>query len=134
MADDYTSVLAHEFEARDGSFLLQLRVELRWDKAAFTRLTEAMRACCQAYDEGNVPAAVLEPSREPQMVPRWLADGYYYLSTFVRDWTTHPAWAKQTAPEQEYYDAAYERLHFLAEWFFSGQCPFRDPIVGFVPM
>ena len=82
---DYSSVLQQEFEAREGSFLLRLRVDLRWDKAAFTRLTVAMLACCQAYDEGNAPATVLESSREPQVAPRWLAEGHWYLDTFVRE-------------------------------------------------
>jgi len=50
MADDYGSILAHEFSAGEGSFLLQLRVHLTWDKAAFTCLTQAMLSCCQAYD------------------------------------------------------------------------------------
>jgi hypothetical protein len=56
------------------------------------------------------------------------------LGVFVRDWTTHPAWTKRTAPEQQYYAAAYERLRFLAEWFFTGQCPFKDTALAFAPM
>jgi hypothetical protein len=29
---------------------VQLRVDLQWDKDAFSRLTEAMRRCCKAYE------------------------------------------------------------------------------------
>lgn len=50
MDSDYRSILWSEFFAEEGSFLLQLRVDLYWDKAAFDRLTEAMRACCKEYE------------------------------------------------------------------------------------
>jgi len=37
-----TEVLQEEFEGADSSFLLRLRIDLRWDFAAFDRLTSAM--------------------------------------------------------------------------------------------
>jgi hypothetical protein len=49
MAERYLTILAREFRAGEGSFLLQLRIEMYWDKDAFRRLTEAMRACCKDY-------------------------------------------------------------------------------------
>lgn len=135
MADDFISMLAREFSA-DGkdTFLLQLRTDLNWDKAAFTRLTKAMLACCQAYDAQERRAAGVGESADMTPLPRWLADGFWYLDAFVRDWTTHPAWTERTAREQDYYDAAYERLHALAYWFFTGDCPYLDPVKGFAPM
>lgn len=39
-------LLRHEFRAEDGSFLLQLRVDLHWDRRAFSRLEQAMRHIC----------------------------------------------------------------------------------------
>ncbi|HEV2459141.1 MAG TPA: hypothetical protein VGS80_12330 [Ktedonobacterales bacterium] len=134
MADDYSAVLAHELSAGEGSFLLQLRVQWTWDKAAFTRLTEAMLACCRAYDAHVRRAAGGGYGAAATPLPRWLAEGFGYVSTFVREWTTHPAWAERTAPEQGYYDAAYRRLFMLAEWFFTGNCPYTDPDQGFAPM
>jgi hypothetical protein len=66
--------------------------------------------------------------------PRWHVEGFWLLSRFVRDWTTHPAWKDRTAPHQDSYDKAYERLNALADWFFTGVCPYKDPNKGFAPM
>jgi hypothetical protein len=97
MADEWYSILQREFNANEGSFLLQLRCDLVWDRTAFTRLTGAMLDCCKAYDTANDPPTTAYPG-------------------------------------SQYYDSAYERLDLLADWFFSGQCPFRDPDEGFAPM
>ena len=67
-------------------------------------------------------------------LPRWLAEGFWYVGWFVRDWTTHPAWSERTAQEQDYYDDAYERLFMLSEWFFTGDCPYTDPAKGLALM
>jgi hypothetical protein len=45
MPEDYLSVLQHEFAGDEGSFLLQLRPDMTWDRAAFNRLTQAMFEC-----------------------------------------------------------------------------------------
>ena len=134
MTSDYVSVLAHEFSAEEGSFLLQLRTEMTWDKVAFTRLTEAMLACCRAYDVGNLQPPLFEQAYYTARLPRWLAEGFWTVGTFVQGHTSHPAWSAQKAREQGYYDAAYYRLFMLGEWFFTGQCPYKDPDRGFAPM
>lgn len=134
MPDDYVSVLEHEFNAHKGSFLLGIRVYLTWDKAAFNRLTQAMLACCRAYDARDRRAAGIGSGADTMCLPRWLADGFWYVGTFVRDWTTHPAWHDTTRLEQDYYNDAYGRLHWLAEWFFTGDCPVTDPDRVFAPM
>src|SRR5262249_48927980 len=113
--------------AGEGSFLIQLRVQLAWDKAAFTRLTEVMLACCQTYDARERRAPGIGSGADTTPLPRWLAEGFRYVSTFVRDWTTPPAWQQTSVPEQDYYDAASERLHMLAAWFFTEDCPYSDP-------
>lgn len=132
--DDYPVVLAHEFVAGEGSFLLQLRVYLKWDKAAFTQLTQAMLTCCQAYDAHELRAAHIGEGAYQTPLPRWLAEGFWYVPTFVRDWTSHPAWKEYIESEQEYYDRAYERLDRLADWFFTGHCPSMNPAKTFAPM
>ncbi|WP_327576965.1 MULTISPECIES: hypothetical protein [unclassified Streptomyces] len=40
--DEITGVLRREFGAAEGSFLLRLRGDLEWDRAAFTCLERAM--------------------------------------------------------------------------------------------
>ena len=69
--NDYLDILRHEFEANDGSFLISMRVELEWDWEAFSRVTEAMRIYCDRHTESDV-------------VERWVASGFYYLTDVTR--------------------------------------------------
>jgi hypothetical protein len=43
---DDLELLRREFAAEEGSFLLQLRCDLHWDRGAFSRLEQAMRRVC----------------------------------------------------------------------------------------
>jgi hypothetical protein len=79
-------LLWHEFSAGDGSFLTQLRIDLHWDRQAFSRLEQAMRRVC----------AEQEPR---QQLDRWLAEGYWYLSDFVPAHVRAPHRAPVGAPE-----------------------------------
>jgi hypothetical protein len=136
MADEWYGTLQHEFNAHEGSFLLQLRTELVWDKVAFSRLTAAMLECCKAYDISADPPSTHWPGSPyyEASIPRWLAEGFWYLSSFVRDHTSHPAWREKIAREPDYYDQAYERLADLAYWFFTGQSLYLDGDKSYVPM
>jgi len=44
--DNYLEVLKNEFEAEEGSFLINLR-GMDWNKNAFIRLVTAMETCCE---------------------------------------------------------------------------------------
>ena len=134
MADEWYSILQREFNANEGSFLLQLRCDLVWDRTAFTRLTGAMLDCCKEYDTSHQPPLERAATYYQPSVPRWLAEGFWYVASFARGHTSHPAWREKIALDPDYYDNAYERLDLLADWFFSGECPFRDPDEGFAPM
>ncbi len=113
-----TQVLKEEFEAADGSFLLQLRIDLRWDVAAFDRVTSAMLEVVKARDP-------VDP------IPRWLAEGYWYLDWYVRKWTSHEAFPRPHS--SSYYEEAYERIHDLAYWLFFGESPYQNGS-GFGPL
>ena len=105
--DDALIVLQQEFQAANGSFLLQLR-SYDWDRAAFTRLEVAMRDVAGKYAEA--PAY--------DSLPRWLAWGYYFVSHTVAETSSHPDFRR---PEpRAYYDGCLERLRDLADWFFQG--------------
>lgn len=134
MSDEWYGVLQREFAAKKGSFLLQLRSDLVWDKTAFSRLTAAMLDCCKAYDMSHQSPDAWVADYHQRSVPRWLAEGFWYASTFVKGHTSHPAWREKIVREPDYYDQAYERLFWLAEWFFTGQHSFRNPDVEFAPM
>jgi hypothetical protein len=127
--DDMLAILWHEFMAEPGSFLLTLRIQLRWDKGAFDRMTGAMWKCCKLFEEKRGA----EDNRLQSVlgkVPRWLASGFWLLSYEARDWTSHPAWDERRKREPEYFNKAYEYLYDLAYWFFEGQCPWQDEEKG----
>ena len=153
MEEEYIPILRHEFSAGEGSFLVQLYVKNRWDASAFDRLTEAMLQCCKhsmpdhSTQETSLPVqamlfplseslrkqytqaqrAQMQPIQAQEMLlPRWLAEGFWYLSTFVPAHISHPAWQEQRTREQAYFDKAYRRLEGLAYWFFTGQPPWED--------
>ena len=129
MDTDYRSVLQSEFLAEEETFLFHLRVDLYWDKEAFDRLTDAMRACCKAYEREQQTEEQHMQAMQT-MLPRWIASGFWYLSIFVREHTSHHAWEKVIAQEPEYFHKAIERLEALASWFFEGQSPWENEEKG----
>ena len=110
---DYLSQLRREFAADEGTFLLNLRGDrLEWDKPAFSRLEKAMRWACEHF-QGH------------DQLDRWMANGFYETSRFVRTWTSHPDFPR---PEPgQYYQDCIERLHDLADWFFRGYHAYNEP-------
>jgi hypothetical protein len=105
-------VLEHEFAGEsDATFLMRLRIDVTWDRAAFTRLEQAMREACAEFQERDE-------------LPRSLADGFYYVSYFVRSWTSHPSFRRPD--DHDYYEACLQRLDDLASWFFSGHSPYDE--------
>jgi hypothetical protein len=117
----YLTVLREEFSAKEGSFLLFLRGEMIWNREAFTRLTQAMLAYCKGMENED-------------FVPRWVAEGFWYMSFYVRGFTLHPRWKKIILQDEEYYERAYKRLDDLASWFFEGRCPSANPEKTFASM
>ncbi|MFJ8917318.1 hypothetical protein [Amycolatopsis sp. NPDC102389] len=113
--DDAVTVLRQEFEATKGSFLLGLRgARLEWDRVAYRRLERAMRVVCERLQGDD-------------RLERWMAEGFYYTSRFVRDWTSHPNFPR---PEPErYYEDCLQRLDDLADWFFHGFHMYVEPHV-----
>ena len=109
--ESYLDTLKSELNAEEGSFLLKLRSDFKWDKTAFTRLVSAMRICC-------------EQRAETDALPRWLAEGFWYFSTFVKETSSHPQFRRPYP--QGYYQKAYERLEDLAYWFFRGESPYLE--------
>ncbi|AUG78661.1 hypothetical protein CFP65_3886 [Kitasatospora sp. MMS16-BH015] len=106
------TILRQEFDAEEGSFLLRLRCDLHWDRAAFRRLERAMRLVC----EQNQAATQLD---------RWVAEGFHSVPSWVADWTAHPQFPR---PEPDrYYRACIERLSDLATWYFQGYHDHLEP-------
>jgi hypothetical protein len=113
MDDEGVEHLRREFSAEEGTFLLSLRGDrIEWDKAAFTRFEKTLRWACEQYQGDG-------------QLDRWIAEGFYYASHFVRDWTSHPSFPRPE-PEQYYHDCI-ERIDDLAAWFFHGYHAYREP-------
>lgn len=110
---EHLDLLRREFEADEGTFLLGLRGESpEWNKAAFSCLERAMRWTCEHFQDHD-------------QLDRWLAEGFYYVSWFIRDWTAHPGF---TRPEpQQYYSDCIQRIGDLADWFFHGTNDYVEP-------
>jgi len=106
-------ILKSEFDAEEGSFLIQARVRLKWDWDAFRRMTSAM------YDVADEVKG--QPSLET-----WIAEGFWYCDTFIRDWTSHPNFPR---PPEEAYRDALELLSNLASLLFTGLNPYKDDIL-----
>ena len=105
------AVLKNEFEAGAGSFFIKLRPGLEWDKAAINQLTAAMKCCAEIKSNDT-------------KLDRWLAEGFWFVPRFVREWTTHPNFPKVYS--DEYYTKAFSQLDDLAYWYFMGQSPFEN--------
>lgn len=105
---NFEAILRKELNGEEDSFLLKLRIGLTWDKEHFSRFIAAMEEGAKAY------AASEE-------LPRWLANGFWYASTFIPEWTAHPHFPKEH--ESDYYLTALRRLHETVHWFFFGEPP-----------
>ncbi|WP_051572362.1 hypothetical protein [Cryptosporangium arvum] len=92
--------------------MLKLYADREWDRAGFGDMERAMRAVCAVYaDRGHLD--------------RWLAEGFYYVSTWVPVHTAHVDFPR---PEPaSYYEACTTRLQELAAWFFHGWHVYQEP-------
>lgn len=111
IAKETLSLLRSEIDAKPGSFLLKLRTDLEWDHVAFSRLVRAMHEYVAMAEHGGT-------------IERWIAEGFWYLGHFVRDWSQHPNFPRPLP--SEYYESAYERFHDLAYWLFHGESPYES--------
>ncbi|WP_204004698.1 hypothetical protein [Micromonospora lutea] len=103
--EEALAVLRGEFGCDDGSFLMQLRIDLEWDRAAFARLEAALRVVCERYDRR-------EASDE------WLTESCRSIPNWVAGHTAHPSFPR---PQPEsYYRDSLDRLRALAAWFLHG--------------
>jgi hypothetical protein len=103
-------ILRCEFDAEEGSFLMQARIRLKWDWDAFRRLTSAM------YDVAD------EVKGQPS-IETWIAQGFWFCDTWIRDHTGHHDFPR---PPEEAYRDALALLDDLAYFLFMGESPCTD--------
>ncbi len=106
----WRDLLQREFQSEEGSFLLELRTDLVWNKNKFDVLVDAMQHCAEAQQQ-----------EDP--LERWLAEGFWYYSNFVRDWSSNPNFPRHHS--DEYFEWAYTRLDDLSYHFFRGESPYN---------
>lgn len=104
----YEKELQYEFDAEEGSFLLQLRIDFFWDHSKLIRVLRLMGDCCKHIENAS-------------SISRYWADGFWHFSKFVESWSSHPNFPKIYS--QAYYDKTYEIIYVVCGWFFSGRYP-----------
>jgi hypothetical protein len=109
MKQHWRDILRHEFEAGEGTFLIRLRSDLIWDRAAFSRLVQAMQQCAAEHENC-------------EKMERWIAQGFWYVEGFARDWSSHENFPRDF--EARYVEAAHARLCDLSYWLFMGESPY----------
>lgn len=102
--------LRHEFNAEEDTFLLTMRCECLWDPEAFQSLTSAM------YD------VAVEVHQYPT-IEKWIAEGFWFCDTWIREWTSHPNFPR---PNKREYEASLQLIHDLAWFLFMGESPYLD--------
>ncbi len=107
---EHLAILRREFDAEEGTFLLRLRVELEWDRPAFSRLIRVMEQCAVEHEGSD-------------RIERWIACGFWFLEQTAADWVGHPD--RGRTGDEEYYRQACMRLRDLASWLFFGASPFE---------
>jgi hypothetical protein len=73
-ADDL-ELVRREFSAEDGSFLLQLRIDLHWDRHAFSRLEQAMRRVCARLELRRSAYGTSSAGSPPEDPSTWTTTG-----------------------------------------------------------
>jgi hypothetical protein len=106
--ESYLNVLKNEFSAEENSFLFEFRCNLIWNQQSFVHLVSAMYECC-------------EKQKTNKVVEKWIAEGFWYCSSFIKDWSTHSNFPKIYS--SEYYEKSYNLLNDLAFYFFTGNHP-----------
>lgn len=110
--DELMQRLHEAFAGGEGSFLLDLRERNAWSQPAFVQLVKDMRVAC-------------EVCAGEELLERWMADGFWYLPSFVQSWTSHPDFPRAEMPIDQ--RLATGLLEDLAHWFFTSECPWEDP-------
>lgn len=109
--DDLKSKLLYELQGEKNSFLISIRVHLEWDHS-------------KLMDVLNLMYKYILNSEVNELLERDVANGFWFFSNFVKDWSSHEGFRHANQYSEEYFNQAYEVIYFLSDWYFSGECPF----------
>ena len=103
--------LIEELNAADGSFLLELRINLNWNHTSFINLLIELNKECKL-------------TKEDLQLPREIASGVWYISDFIKSWTENENFPKKYSAG--YYEKSYELIGDLAYFYFNSESPYTS--------
>ena len=103
--------LKEELNATDGSFLLELRTQFRWNHNAFINLLNKINEECKR-------------TKGESSLDREVASGIWYSIDFIKDWVNHENFPKVYSTE--YYETAFELLKDLGYYYFMAESPYES--------
>ncbi len=98
--------LIDELNAENGSFILELRTELKWNHNSFLNLVSKLDK-------------EFKSTKNENKLNREIACGVWYISNFIKDWSQHENFPKILA--EEYYTKSYELIDDLAYQYFMAE-------------
>ena len=103
--------LEDHLNAEEGSFLLDLRCNLKWNNESFKELLNLI------LEEAN-------KTKDDKTISKQTASRIWFVNDFVKNWSEHDNFPK-TNPS-EYYDQAYQLLNEVTYTYFLSESPYES--------
>lgn len=105
--------LLNEFRGEENSFLITIRCDLEWSHTKFVKLLNTMRDYCK-QKESNDP------------LDKEITQGFWFVSFYIKDWTSHPGFRNANKFPDDYYIQSYELIYDLSYWYFMEEPIYID--------
>lgn len=105
MSNNLIDELLYEFRGEKESFLITIRCDLEWSHDKFIKFLSTIRNYCKHRQLSN-------------QLDKEIAQGFWFISWFIKDWTSHPDFRKANKFSDNYYTESYELIHDLSWWYF----------------
>ncbi|AWI04658.1 hypothetical protein [Clostridium drakei] len=108
MTNKVTDKLLHEFRGEGNCFLISIRCDLEWSHNKFINLLNSMRDYCKQMQ-----------SSDP--LDKEITQGFWFVSWYIKDWTSHSNFRNINKFSEEYYSQSYELICDLSYWYFMNE-------------
>lgn len=98
MTSEINEELLYEFRGEENSFLIAIRCDLEWSHAKFVKLLNTMNNYCKQ-----------KHSSDP--LDKEIAQGFWFVSWYIKDWTSHSGFRNANKFHDDYYTHSYELIH-----------------------
>ncbi|MDP4177122.1 MAG: hypothetical protein Q8900_02115 [Bacillota bacterium] len=109
--EKYINDLLDELKGEENSFILNIRCKIEWKHDSFIKLVRIMRYYCSNREN-------------EEKLDKNIAEGFWFVSWFIKDWTSHENFRKTNKFPDEYFNKAYEIIFDLCYWYFTQECIF----------